>query len=193
MRYIQILYMLFFMFVCVQFTSCTTQRISKDELVGTYIGKVSVYPHPYTTNIAIDSVTGLQYSVQDFNMDRYIEGDSGNYACTYLIYKRFIPNSLTLNRDGTFVCSYNNYLCGGGCDSNGHWDISAIDHSLVLSFNQLSKDPMYDYSRLLSQCPYSYEGERIVKIINKNKLMFECPVFNGPKNYKEITEFKRQK
>ena len=48
-------------------------------------------------------------------------------------------------------------------------------------------------SRLLEQCPYPYEGLRQLGIINANKLKFECPVFNGPKNYKEVTVLKRQK
>ena len=189
MKYIQISFFLSFVMACLQNTSCTTHTLSKDDLVGTYIGNVSVSPHMYTTDIAIDSASGLKYSTLYKNMDKYLEGDSSNYACTYFIYHRFIPRFLTLNKDGTFVCSYVFY----GCSSRGHWDLSAIENSLLLSFEQLPKDSMYVYSRLLEQCPYSYEGLRKIDIINKNKLSFECPLFNGPKNYKEVTVFKRQK
>ena len=189
MKHIQIFTLLSFMLMCMQNISCTTHRLTKEDLVGTYISHVSVSPHRYTTNIAIDSVTGLKYSTFYKDMDKYIEGDTGNYTCTHFIYKRFIPKFLILNKDGTFVCSYINY----GCSSRGHWDLMAVDNTLLLSFEQMPKDSIYVYSRLLEQCPYPYEGLRQLGIINANKLKFECPVFNGPKNYKEVTVLKRQK
>ncbi len=143
-------------------------------------------PYNYNEYLRRDSSTGMFY--YDINKNAYLEGDTGNYAFTYYVYHRLIMKSLRLHEDGTFICSDSPVTS----QAKGTWAIKERD-ILILNFEQIPKDDtIYVTGLFLGNGLFPNEGTRELKIINKNKLRFECPKFKDPNNYKEVTIYKRQ-
>ena len=171
---------------CIASISCTKHFFTKDDIAGCFL---AIKSPPYISNeyMRRDSSTGILY--YDINKNAYLEGDTGNYAFTYYVYHRLIMKSLQLHEDGTFICSDDSFTS----KAKGTWTIKERD-ILILNFEQIPKDNMiYVAGLFLENGLFPNEGVRELKIINKNKLRFECPLFKDPNNYKEVTIYKRRK
>ncbi len=172
---------------CLVSMSCSTPHFyTKDDMVGDYC---AVESPPYLTKLYLRFDTSRGELYYDINKDAYLEGDTGNYPFTYYVYHRLIMESLRLHRDGTFICSQTPFTS----KAKGTWTIKERD-TLILNFEQIPKDnKIYVAGLFMEFGRFPNEGTRELKIIGKNKLLFECPKFKNPNNDKEVTIYKRQK
>lgn len=170
MRYFVFLFV-FWVFMLTHI-GCTPRHYLKNELVGVYDGHFSGDPEERSYDRSHEALMA------------YLHGDSSEYSYNYAVYHQLLPHCLILKKDNTFSLSGFGQLFG-----KGKWDTVGKD-SLFLSFDQLPKDDssytVYSFSAMI------LEGKRFLRIINKNKLVYEYIPYHAPDSCKVTTIFERK-
>lgn len=160
----------FLLFLCsCAVSSCSSHVYTEDELSGIYKCYRSAVPHDYN----------VYSQMMDYEAELKLLGDYWHYSDK----NNFSPTYLILNNDGTFKYTRSLYIEGWG----GKWIIEGNNKNSI----KLTLDSIPPMGRMESN--YTASGIRVLTVINKNKLRYECKRFNAPEQYKYVSIFKRIK
>ncbi len=151
--------------------SCQTPNYNFRAMVGEYILIESndIYPLNGFGNFWSEEI------------DSYLMGDSINTRFSYYIYKE-LPRIgiLSLKEDSTF-----NIFGESNWSGHGKWRIMGEKNdSIILSFNTYGKQKIDNTSILISRGG-AFEGIRLIRIMNKKKLLYSCPYFNNETKFNQ--------
>lgn len=117
----------------------------------------------------------------------YLKGDTASTYFSYAAFHKLPTGSLNLNKDGSFEMgawwSDNPNICGLGMTRcKGKWELNGND-AILLALDSFPQDTARILSLIFENQEFS--GKRRLKILGKNKLLFEYKPFHA-KNGEKI-------